>query len=107
MARKKRGIPLEDNMRAKIAEQLPDAIDCALRSYRDFYAQETGGDAKAFSAHHTACKTAIAHIELLLKLAAWVHLPREDADSDAGLAVLLRSAQEELERYNGGQDDDE
>ncbi len=101
MKKKKQGGSLEENSRAKIAHCLPDAIDCALQSYRRFYGQESseGASAKDFSAHHSACKTAIAHIELLLKLAAWAQLPRKD--EDAGLALLMADAQLELDRYNG------
>ena len=105
MPKKKQGSALEEKTRAKIAQYLPDAIDCALQSYRRFYADEMVEDAKAFTAHHTACKTAIAHIELLLKLAAWAHLPR-DNKSDDTLAALLSDAQTELNKYKEEEDND-
>ena len=92
-------------MRATIATHLPDAIECAMQSYRRFYAQETEDDARSFSAHHSACKAAIAHIELLLKLAAWANLPRKDGD-DAALAALMADARDELERYREEEDDE-
>lgn len=98
MRNKQKGPTLEENTRAKIAKYLPNAVDCALQSYRRFYGTTDFETAKDFSAHHTACKAAIAHIELLLKLAAWARLPREDADT--GLAVLMADAQAELDRYN-------
>lgn len=105
MKNKKQGKRLGADMRAKIAESLPHAIDFALQSYRKFYANETYADAKDFSAHHTACKTAIAHIELLLKLASWAKLPDEDTDDE--LAALLSDAEAELKKYNAEEDEDE
>lgn len=105
MSKKKQGGGLGADMRAKIAAGLPDAIDRAMRSYREFNEQEASKTAKDFSAHHTACKTAIAHIELLLKLAAWAKLP--DEDTDDVLAGLLHDAEAELKRYNEEEDADE
>ncbi|NBX65896.1 MAG: hypothetical protein EBQ96_02760 [Proteobacteria bacterium] len=105
MRKKKQDGNLGPDMRAKIAASLPDAIDFAMQSYRKFYEREKYEDAKDFSAHHSACKTAIAHIELLLKLAAWAKLP--DDDTDHGLAALLSDAEAELKRYNAEEDDDE
>ena len=87
--------------RAQIAAFLPDAISTALTSYKNFYDSEAVFEtAKDFSAHHAACKAAIAHIELLIKLARWADLPdgTQDADKDAQLALLLASAQSELEK---------
>ena len=104
MPRKKQGPNLEENIHAKIAECLPSAIDCALQSYRHFAERSAPDDAKDFSAHHAACKAAIAHIDLLLKLAAWANLPREDGAEDDALVGLMADAQAELESYH--EDDD-
>jgi hypothetical protein len=103
--KKKQGATLEGNTRVKIAEHLPDAIDCAIRSYRNFYQGDAGAAAKEFSAHHSACKAAISHIELLLKLAVWAEIPRDNTDNN--LAEFLNSAQEELNKYNAEEDADE
>jgi hypothetical protein len=105
MTKKKQGKRLGADMRAKIAESLPHAIDFALQSYRTFYAKNTYTDAKDFSSHHAACKTAIAHIELLLKLASWAKLPAEDTDD--GLTALLSDAEAELRKYNAEEDENE
>ncbi len=97
MSKKKKGSRLEDGARAKIAQSLPAAIDHALQSYHSFFDQTPTKDAKVFSAYHAACKTAVAHIELLLKLAEWADLPRGQEDNT--LALLMRDAKTELERY--------
>jgi hypothetical protein len=87
--------PIEAQTRLQIASTLPRAIEKAIASYREFYNQDTPDTAKEFSAHHTACKAAIAHIELLLKLARWAELPTDDPQ-DQNLAEVLNKAKAEL-----------
>ena len=91
---------IEDASRAQIAEFLPDALKTALTSYHQFSQQAVEiGDAKLFGAHHTACKVAIAHIDLLLKLARWADLPDpagEDANRQIILAAVIGEAESEL-----------
>lgn len=98
MPRKNNGTDVAEQNRARIAQCLPDAIDHAVQSYRSFYSGHIEEGAKNFGAHHTACKAAIAHIELLLKLASWAQLPRAEVDDD--LSILMADAQAELDRYN-------
>ena len=86
---------IEAQTRARIAATLPHAIERAIASYHQFYDQPTPSEAKDFSSHHTACKAAIAHIELLLKLARWADLPDENK-GDTDLAAILAKAREEL-----------
>ena len=63
---------IENKTRAAIAEFLPGAIAAALQSYSRFLDDAAKAsedqDSKDFKAHHDACKMAIAHIELLIKL---------------------------------------
>ena len=92
---------IENQSRVQIAEFLPDAIAKALTSYRVY--METNDD--AFKVKHTACKTAIAHIELLLKLARWADLPDGDAlnrNDQMVLAAVLAEAEGELAEYEDG-----
>jgi hypothetical protein len=93
---------IEGQTRAQIAQTLPHAIERAIASYHQFYDQPTPDEAKEFSAHHSACKAAIAHIELLLKLARWADLPDTHEDQ-SDLKVMLEQAQDEL---NGTQKDE-
>jgi len=95
MPKRKKLPSLEEKTRVKIAKYLPDAIECALVSYRQFYDQSTFENAKDFAAHHAACKAAIAHVELLLKLARWAEIEGGDGDP---LAELLADAEAELQR---------
>ncbi len=77
---------IEEKTREQIATFLPEALNKALSSYQDFASGHNTGsqktktddvpqDAKAFKDHHDACKVAIAHIQLLIKLAEWANLP--------------------------------
>jgi hypothetical protein len=91
---------IEAATREKIAEFLPDALATALSSYHLFSQQEVDTKAKEFNAHHTACKVAIAHIELLIKLARWAELPDPSDENQArqmALALELSQAQDDLD----------
>lgn len=90
---------IEDRTRAAVSEVLPDAIRKTLESYRRFIGSEAAHDTKQFSAHHTACKVAIAHLELLLKLARWADIEKTKASESSDLAGLLHEASEELHTY--------
>lgn len=93
---------IEDDTRRRIARFLPDAIVQALKSYHRFSQQTAPEEAKEFSAHHNACKVAIAHIELLIKLARWADLPDaqdENHNQQIILAAMMQEAQNELDEY--------
>ena len=96
---------IEVQTRREIALFLPQAIQTALQSYQDFSQEQATSDSetdsKDFKAHHDACKVAIAHIELLIKLARWADLPDpklDDEDKQAMLQSLIESAQGELDQ---------
>lgn len=93
---------VKEETRERIAGFLPDALDIALQSYHSFARSEIPDDAKGFSSHHNACKIAIAHIELLLKLAKWAHLPDDNVvneDHQRRLVTMLEDAQAEYNAY--------
>lgn len=94
---------IEAATREKIAEFLPDALATAFSSYHLFSQREIekqGDVSKNFNAHHAACKVAIAHIELLIKLARWAELPDPSDENRArqmALAFDLAQAQDDLD----------
>lgn len=101
---------IEGDTRARIAAFLPDAIAKALTSYQLFLEEGAHTDAKEFKAHHDACKVAIAHVELLIKLAQWADLPdptAEDINQQKILKAVMCPAIEELEDYNRKEGADE
>ncbi len=81
----------------EISVFLPSAISKTLNSYEEFITTNEKQDAKNFSAHHTACKAAISHLELLLKLAQWAHLPEVGGGDEAqNLAIMLSKAKNKV-----------
>lgn len=90
-------IKIEQQSRAQIAAFLPDAIRMALNSYQKFSHEIHGDNEKSFKDHHTACKVAISHIDLLLKLARWADLP-DDVLADRNQQMILVAAIAEAER---------
>lgn len=93
---------VDDKTRQKIANFLPEALSTALQSYHSFSRTDFGESKKDFSDHHNACKIAIAHIELLLKLAQYAHLPDDNVIDDAQqrhLVNMLENAQIEFNDF--------
>ena len=96
---------IEVQTRQDIAVFLPGAIQAALESYQMFSEAQITDDAstpssQAFKAHHDACKVAIAHIELLIKLARWADLPAPELENEKAqklLQGLMQNAQAELD----------
>lgn len=96
---------MEQASRERIARFLPDAIAKAIGSYDAFVQapiEKTGNKTKAnaFEEHHKACRVAVAHIELLLKLARLADLPdAEAAGNQIILSAVMQEAQDCLAEY--------
>ncbi len=96
---------INEDTRTRMAEFLPDAIERAIESYRHFLAvgpAEIKGKedpAKNFKSHHDACKVAIAHIDLLIKLAQSIAALKDvDAQKQKELLAAVKKANSELKR---------
>ncbi|MFQ3622075.1 MAG: hypothetical protein SNJ73_00875 [Acetobacteraceae bacterium] len=91
-------------LRGLVATQVDQAIERAIASYHAFAASgPSGADAKEFAAHHAACKAALAHLDLLLKIAKITETPTPGtADGDQRLALVA-----EARAAVGGEDPDE
>jgi hypothetical protein len=115
-------IEISAEARKRLAVFLPVAIAQALESYQRFMdtpaepeepadedankpkpriPKPRASKAKHFKDHHDACKMAIAHIELLLKLAEAVHQDNEDAAKDEAFQQMMSTAREELDNKRG------
>ena len=103
---------VQDDTKKRIAEFLPDVIAQALNTYHEFATSTpVEADAKKFAAQQAACKAAVAHIELLVKLARWAELPdpkAPDHNRQIMIGALVQEAQAEIEAYNtdSGEDDE-
>lgn len=95
---------MEDETRRQIAAFLPDALARALTSYCQFSKDAPDEkECKDFAAQHSAAKAALAHIELLLKLAKIAALPdaqAEDHNRQIVLASMLQEAECEVKAYH-------
>lgn len=86
------------SLKNNLKKSLPERISRVIKSYEDFSEQPAPIDAKGFSAHHTACKSAVIHAETLLKLARWTEdekILTEDNRSGDSLELLLSEARQE------------
>ncbi|MCP5364917.1 MAG: hypothetical protein H6905_06795 [Hyphomicrobiales bacterium] len=72
-------------------QKLPKLISAALATYQRFSAGPTPEDAKSFLAYQTACRAALAHIHLLVKLADCT-TPGLDRVEDQDLNELIEVA---------------
>jgi hypothetical protein len=79
---------------------LPSAIRHALKNYRTMAFAEASEDAKTFQQHQAACKSALAHIEALLKLAGLIEAAGKSGVSEVfEFGSLLADAEAAVEAY--------
>lgn len=98
---------IENASRAQIAVFLPDAIAKAITSYQVYMQSKDSTKIGDFKEMHSTGKAAIAHIELLLKLARWADLPEAGAlehNQKMVLAAMMEEAESELAEYREAQD---
>ena len=86
-------------LRKRLKKTLPEKISEVIASYENFSEQPVPDDAKGFSAHHSACKSAVVHAETLLKLARWTEDEKTLSQQGNILEIdsLLQEARNELE----------
>ena len=80
---------------------IPEKLLNALENYASFTNQPAPSDAKSFGVYHTACKSALSHILLLMKLLQVVGAEKVSENSDN----WLEKAQQAV--LNMEEDDDE
>lgn len=76
---------------------LPTALSKAMKSYEDFSKQDKNHlEDSVFLEHHKACKAAISHVELLLKLAKSIEQPDQ---KNPYLEGMVQQAKENLKKH--------
>jgi len=88
-------------LRAELTEALRDAIDQLFASYTRFASDPPNGDAKKFSDHHAACRSALVHLDLLMKIAKLAGADSSSADNTA-TRRLIRNARRAIARAEEG-----
>lgn len=109
-APRRRKPPDLDAVREKLSNLLPPLMENAALSYQAFAALQPPEDAKGFAGHHAACKAALAHLDLLAKLARWAtgaKDPSPGVDADDGTDRLLAEAKAALAEYADPDDESE
>ncbi len=84
--------------RAQIADFLPAALHKAIHSYEIYAASIDHKDNESFSEYHKNAKVALAHIELLIKLAAWANV--QDENTQRAQAALRSEALAETNEFH-------
>ena len=71
-------------LQSRLLGELPDDIAMARDAYHRLAGEAAGiMDAREFSAHQAACKTALGHLESLIKLLRWACEGAGEVDDDA------------------------
>lgn len=97
-------------LKRNLRDALPKRIGEAVTRYDDFVLQEPGETPKDFAAHQAACKSALAHIELLVKLLRWAadEDRQENGDEDAlSEADLVQRARLALSQDEAADEEDQ
>lgn len=97
-------------LKAALAARLPARAAAAVAEYEAFAQQPPPDDAKGFAAHHAACKAALAHVEVLVKLLRWAApadtatraAAEQEADDLARLIAEARAAMTEDDDLDDG-----
>lgn len=100
--------PTLEAVKESLSHRLPGLIGAAMTAYEGLAAGEPPIDPKDATQHHGACKAALAHLDLLAKLARWAEGGDRSGDPPDGeeedAESLLRRARAALA---GGEAEDE
>lgn len=89
-------------LKRRLKKTLPEKISQVIESYETFSEQAVPDDAKGFSAHHSACKSAVIHAETLLKLARWTEdeiVQPEAEKTGSDIMALLDEAKTDIDGF--------
>ena len=82
----------DKSFKTDLSEQLSCGLKEAILSYQRFQKNEIPSDAKGFTGYHNACKAALMHIALLLKL-----IPESDKETSVETNDWLAQARQALQ----------
>ncbi len=103
------GLSAQDECHIAVAGMLPDAMARAVRGYQKLAkkSDDLAGpdkDLKTCQLHQAACKAALQHIEILMKLAA-ASSSQKTKSQNADIADLMAKAGHELNAYQANTTD--
>lgn len=91
---------VENEMRGVVGKYLPKAIENAMISYELFLDEGAKKETDEFKKYHEACKVALAHVALLIKMGGWAGEEKPAKGEEVDLGALLENAQKEAENGN-------
>lgn len=92
-------------LKKNLQKTLPEKVSQVLESYETFSERPIPEDAKGFSAHHSACKSAVIHAETLLKLAKWTEDGSAETNASSGTEDILKLLAEARAELDGAEDE--
>lgn len=99
---------IEETTRRQVAAFLPGALEKTLESYHRFVSKDVSIESKEFMEHHKAGQVAVAHINLLLKLAQWADVEQEMQKNEAFIEAFILAGEgfaKHKESYPDPEDD--
>lgn len=102
------------SLKSKLKKTLPQRISRVIDSYDEFSDVQPSFEPKEFIAYHNACKSAVAHVDSLLKLSSWTEDKKaKQAKDDKQNKDIEKQALEEIKQeineqaINFDEEDDE
>lgn len=93
-------------LKGLVSAEIDRAIERVVSAYQAFAASAPMvTDAKEFAAHHAACKAALAHLDLLLKIARITEVPTTEGQADDERLALVAEARAALGSDDAGEDE--
>lgn len=93
-------------LKGLVSAEIDRAIERVVSAYQAFAASAPAvTDAKEFAAHHAACKAALAHLDLLLKIAKITEVPATAGQADDERLALVAEARAALCSNDADEDD--
>lgn len=93
---------MSSDVKNRLGQVLSPVLDKALADYQSFLHQSVSLDPKEFSAFQNACKGALAHIALLLKLSGQSENPETEPD----FATLIEEARSQPFHFEKMEEED-
>ena len=80
-------------------KNIPQKLLNALKDYDNFTVQSVPNDFKSFGAYHSACKSSLSHILLLMKLLQTIDMDKTQSPSDEWLFKAQKAVSQTEEEY--------
>ena len=98
------------SLKSNLRKSLSSRILRVFEGYDNFSSSDIPVDAKGFSAHHSACKSAVSHAESLLRLTKLVEVEpsvsQQNSDAQNIIELITQARKEISSQEDEDKDDD-